>query len=956
MNTRPFRVGLSCLLLALAAGAARADEPAAKAPQVPVARPVAREVTDHEDFTGRAEAPTRVDLRARASGYLVKVLFEEGDDVKQGDVLFEIDPRPYKAELDRAEAAVSLAEARLKLADANQKRATAGLAAKSVSREEYDKVVAERTVAEAELRAARAGHELAQLNLEFTRVVAPVSGQIGRRLVDVGNVVKADDTNLAVLVTRDPVHVYFDVDERTLLRLRRSMTEGKFKADKLTVGIGLADEERFPHRGVLDFADNRVDPETGTIRLRAVLPNKNRLVVPGMFVRVRLPLGEPHKVLLVPAQAVTTEGGARFIFVVGDKDVIERRPVVLGQTYDAQRAVTEGLKAEDRVVVGRLEGLRPGMAVQPVQADAPAPKPAPPPEGAPPTRTSTGPGILVEAVYPGASAAVVADTVRAPIEQQLSDMERLRYLRSRCTNDGRYTLQLAFARGTDLKRAHLLVWNRVNVATVQLPEEVRNAGVTAKHGTSGVLMVVSLFSAEGRYDELYLSNYANIQIRDELARLAGVGEVTLIGAGDYSLRVRLDLHKLAAHNLSAGEVARLIQKQKELGAGDALKLEDVILKADGEGRVIRLKDVAAVELGARRRQSQASLDGKAVAALVIHPTGEVRPQTLCAAVRDRLTLLRAHLPRGLDLDVAFDFTANLEAPNRPTTPEYLLLDLDFPAGTSTERIFQGLSRCEALLRRVPGVQHVLALSENSFDLFGSGPCVLAQLTPAGERKAAREEVILTLRTRLDEVKEMRLRVRDLSGPGRFPRCGYPIDLAVSAAEPERLREWAGNLAERLGKTGKLTDVRVSPDLAPQAQRYVDVDRTKAAAMGVSVEDVFDTLRVYGGSLYVNDFQRFGRTWRVEIQSEVPAEDWAKGVQKLRVRNSRGQMVPLATIVTIRETEGPLALDFLDLRPMVQITANPAPGVSPEQARKLCEAMAAEVLPADCRLTWLHEAE
>ncbi len=238
MNSLAFRAGLPCLLLALAGGPAPAGGP----PEVAVARPAAREVTDHEDFTGRAEAPVRVELRARVSGYLLRAPFQEGADVKQGDVLFEIDPRPYRAELDRAEAAVGLAEAHLKLAAANLKRAEAGLAARNVSREEYDKVVAERAEAEAGLRAAKAGQEVARLNLDFTRVVAPVSGQVGRRLIDPGNVVKADETNLAVLITRDPVYVYFDIDERTYLRLRRLPAAGKPGADKLPVGVGLADE------------------------------------------------------------------------------------------------------------------------------------------------------------------------------------------------------------------------------------------------------------------------------------------------------------------------------------------------------------------------------------------------------------------------------------------------------------------------------------------------------------------------------------------------------------------------------------------------------------------------------------------------------------------------------------------------------------------------------------------
>jgi multidrug efflux pump subunit AcrB len=289
----------------------------------------------------------------------------------------------------------------------------------------------------------------------------------------------------------------------------------------------------------------------------------------------------------------------------------------------------------------------------------------------------------------------------------------------------------------------------------------------------------------------------------------------------------------------------------------------------------------------------------------------------------------------------------------------VLLDVDLPVGASAERTQEVLRRAEVLLRQVPGVQHVLTLSENPFDLFGSGPCLLAQLTPAPARKSGREEVIGAIRTGLGEVKGMTVRVRDLSGPGRFPRCGYPIDLAVCGPEPELVREWARKLDERLRRDKKLTDVWVNPDSFPRPQRTVEVDREKAAALGVSLEDVTSTLRVFAGGVSVNDFARFGRTWRVEVQAEAGSGDLGQDIGRLKVRNVQGQMVPLSTIVEVREAEGPLALHFLDGRPMVEITANPGIGVSAAEARKLCEALADEVrkelrLPADYRLKWLQE--
>jgi RND family efflux transporter MFP subunit len=380
MNTR-LVVWLGCSLVLACGAAGSGDEPPAKAPEVPVARPLERRVTDHEDYTGRTEAAARVELRARVTGYLDKISFKEGAEVKRGDVLFEIDPRPYKAELDRAEAAVVQAETRLKLAEANYKRMLALAARAAISREEVEKARAERDLAQAEVRAARATLEVARLTLSFTRVVAPLDGRIGRRLVDPGNLVKADETVLATIVSSNPMYVYFQVDERTVLRLRRAQVAGKLKAGPagLPVMMALADEKGFPHRGTVNFADTHIDPNTGTLRLRAVLANADGLLLPGLFVRVRLPVAEPYRALLVPERAVmlgAKKGERPFVYVVNDKNELVERQVELGARYDGLRAVKGGLKATDWVVIGGLEGLRPGTVVRPRKAPMPelAPK------------------------------------------------------------------------------------------------------------------------------------------------------------------------------------------------------------------------------------------------------------------------------------------------------------------------------------------------------------------------------------------------------------------------------------------------------------------------------------------------------------------------------------------------------------------------------------------------------
>jgi RND family efflux transporter MFP subunit len=339
-------------------------------PQVQVSRPVSQDVTDHQDYTGRTDAARTVALRARVTGYLAKVAFKEGSDVKEGDLLFEIDPRPYQAELAKAEANLALAETELKRAETDFERVKSQFGKGSISREDYDKVVGDRDEAAAAVNAAKAVREVARLNLSFTKVSAPVGGRIGRRLVDPGNMVKADDTILATIVSKDPMYAYFDLDERTVLELRQAIAGGKIKAaklDELPVAVGLANKEGFPLPGKIDFVNNSVDPNTGTLRVRAVLPNADGLLMPCLFVRVRLATSDRYKALLVPQRAVGTDQGRHFVYVVNDKGVVESRPVILGPHEGELVAVKGGLKAEDWVAVSGLQRLRAGLTVQPVK-------------------------------------------------------------------------------------------------------------------------------------------------------------------------------------------------------------------------------------------------------------------------------------------------------------------------------------------------------------------------------------------------------------------------------------------------------------------------------------------------------------------------------------------------------------------------------------------------------------
>lgn len=352
-----------CLWPVLAAVALAARGAGAEPPEVTVCHPVAREVTDYDDFTGRVEAMQTVEIRARVGGFLEKISFKEGTTVKRGDVLFEIDSRPYRAELEKAEAEVLRIEARLKRVSADLERLRQLLSKASVAREDVDRAEGDRTEAQAAVVAARAAMSLVRLNLEYTRVTAPIDGRIGRALLDVGNVVRADTTHLATIASVDRVYVTFSMDERTYLRRAQKGPEGKRAA--LPVAMALANETGWPHQGKLDFVDTAVDAATGTLRTRAGFANSNGLMLPGMFARVRLAAGEPYKALLIPQDCVGGPQGQAFVFAVTDRGVAEKRPVKVGALHDALWIVTAGLTAEDRVVVGRFDKSWLGKPVNP---------------------------------------------------------------------------------------------------------------------------------------------------------------------------------------------------------------------------------------------------------------------------------------------------------------------------------------------------------------------------------------------------------------------------------------------------------------------------------------------------------------------------------------------------------------------------------------------------------------
>lgn len=363
---------LGMLLMGTTTGCNRANAVAttpAKTPEVEVkfVRPTQDIVTDFEEFNGRTHATETVDIRARVSGYLDHVRFDDGAIVNEGDLLFEIDPRSYKAEVERTAAAIEQLQVRIERLQRQDRRAQQLIQSNAISEEAYDLLQTELNEAVAAHAAAIASHELADLNLEFTTIEAPISGQISRRLVDKGNLVRNDETLLATIVKTNPLYVYFDVSERTLLRLRRlqqSNTGGT--QEPIQVQIALADETEFSRTATVDFADNHVDPLTGTLRMRATVDNAQGLLAPGLFVRLRFPIGAPHPALLVPEEALATDQGQRCLYVIDDDEKIVYRRVQVGALREGRRVILDGITAVDRIVVTGLQRIRPGAKVIPI--------------------------------------------------------------------------------------------------------------------------------------------------------------------------------------------------------------------------------------------------------------------------------------------------------------------------------------------------------------------------------------------------------------------------------------------------------------------------------------------------------------------------------------------------------------------------------------------------------------
>jgi multidrug efflux system membrane fusion protein len=367
------------LSLALAACGSGAAAPAAGGPppaEVDVAPVVSRSVSEWDEFTGRISAVESVELRPRVSGYIERVAFTEGQDVRKGDLLFVIDARPYQAALAQAQASLERARSQAQLARSQNARARQLVEAQVISREDFESRQANSAGSDAAVRAAEAAVAAARLDLQFTQVRAPINGRAGRAHVTTGNLAQADATVLTTVVSMDPMYVDFEADEQTFLRYGALARQGERAASNNAVRVALAGETGYPHTGAVDFIDNQVDPRTGTIRARAVLANPDGMLTPGLFARVQLEGSGRRAALLIDDKAVLTDQDRKYVYVVGEGSTAQRKDITLGRQADGLRVVTAGLAPGDTVVVGGVQKVFfPGMPLKPSLTSMQPPEP-----------------------------------------------------------------------------------------------------------------------------------------------------------------------------------------------------------------------------------------------------------------------------------------------------------------------------------------------------------------------------------------------------------------------------------------------------------------------------------------------------------------------------------------------------------------------------------------------------
>jgi RNA polymerase sigma factor (sigma-70 family) len=550
--------------------------------------------------------------------------------------------------------------------------------------------------------------------------------------------------------------------------------------------------------------------------------------------------------------------------------------------------------------------------------------------------------VVVEALYPGANPMVVATTVARPIEQQVRGVDGMVDMKGHCMY-GRYLLEVSFPSDANLDLAQVLVQNRVSLALPQLSPEVQKVGVSVRKKTRSAALMAILSAPQGKHDVQYLSNYARTQLYEPLMRLPGVGDVRGVDT-EGRLQVRWDPEKLDKNNLTLGEAAGALKRANGAVAGkpvDLSQVNNIVLKADP---LVHVSDVGSAEWELDPA-NQATLNGRPVVALAIYALSGASVQNLPATLTLAISELRKSLPAGLQLEVAFDFT-KIQA-----SPEYVILDVDWPKGVPPERTWEKLQDIAKLVQGIQGVDAVLTLGENPFDHTRGCHCVLVRLQGQNTAQAITQQIKAELTRKIPTAA---VRFRDASGPGQTPEWGYPIDLGITGPDSQLegdgdllVIDMAEKLVNRLVESKRFMDIQAH--LFETSWLTFTPDDDAARAEGVAMDDIFAAVQA-------------STTRNVGPFTFLPnnRNRWEEVCRTVKVRNKKGELIPLGRLVRENgKNTDLLVYDRFNGEPMVRITASPKPGVPEGEARRLCETLADEArkelrLPATYRLVWLRE--
>jgi hydrophobic/amphiphilic exporter-1 (mainly G- bacteria), HAE1 family len=662
-------------------------------PIVEVTAVTQADVPIYHEWVGTLDGLVNATIRAQVTGYLLSQDYREGDAIKKGDLLFQIDPRPFQAVLDQANGQLAQAEARQGKTELDVKRYAPLVKDRAISQEEYDDAVQANLEAKAAVLSAKAQVEQAQLNLGFTKIVSPIDGIASIAKGQIGDLVGPTTGELTTVSTIDPIKAYYNVTEQAYINFAKLFSNESDRAGRLRqleIQLILSDGTVYPQIGRIYTPDREIGPTTGALRLEARFPNPDGTLRPGEFVRVQVKFDVNHGALLVPQRAVSELQGAYQVNVVDADNKVHIQPVRVGERSGSLWIIEQGLAPGQRVVVEGLQRIRDGVTVTTTNYVPAASLSA---EGSQSHLVAlpiaqfpkvVPPEIFIQADYVGADAQTIEQAVATPIEQQMSGVDNMNYMYSVNANNGLMRLFVNFDLATDPNIDQVLTQLRYAQAQSQLPADVQNYGVTVQKSLSAPFMILSLNSPKGSRGAEFLANYAYINLSDPLSRVVGVSSVTVFGAGQYAMRIWVKPDQLAKLNITVAEIINAVKSQNAVNpagkiggrptppgqeftytvlAQGRLTTEEqfgsIVLRATPDGAVVRLRDVARIELSAADYDVVGRFDGKPSAILALFQLPNSNAIDAAKGVKKLMEELKSRFPSDIDYEIPIDTTKSV---------------------------------------------------------------------------------------------------------------------------------------------------------------------------------------------------------------------------------------------------------------------------------------------------------